>query len=387
MRNTDHVPIIVHSHLRWDGVWQRPQQFLSRLSKTHPVLFVEEPVPVGDETTPETQLFQSEKHPNVFIARPLLPGWLINYRVNVDYWHKKTIRDALSNWDGAQFQPAIHWFYDPMAATLLEAGEEAAAIVYDCMDELSQFRGAPKELLQREDCLLQMADVVFVGGPKLFCRKRVQNSNCYCYGCGVEFDHFSKARAPLTAIPPEMERLQGPILGFFGVVDERMDYELIHQVARAHPEWNIVIIGPHMKVDPANFPKNANIFFLGARKYDDLPAYAKSFAVCLMPFALNEATEFINPTKALEYMATGRPIVSTAIEDVVAQFSEVVEIARSPAEFIAGCERAVAGIKPARLHAAIELARSNSWDRIVEELEMHLHEAITFKLRPAAIAV
>jgi glycosyltransferase involved in cell wall biosynthesis len=387
MRKTDRIPIIVHSHLRWDGVWQRPQQFLSRLSRTHPVLFVEQPVPVGDEATPEIEFFQSDKHPNVFITRPLLPTWLLHYRVNVDHWHRKAIRDALWSRDGARFQQAVHWFYDPMAATLLEDDEATATIVYDCMDELSQFRGAPNELLEREGRLLEMADVVFVGGPKLFRRKRLLNRNCHCYGCGVEFDHFSKARSPLTPIPPEMERLRGPILGFFGVVDERMDYDLIHQLASAHPEWNIVIVGPHMKVDPAGFPKDPNIFFLGARKYDDLPSYVKSFAVCLMPFALNESTEFINPTKALEYMATGRPIISTAIEDVVAQFGDVVDIARSPAEFIASCEKAIAGSEPARLQAAIDLARSNSWERIVAELERHLHEAIISKRTPAELAV
>ena len=214
-----------------------------------------------------------------------------------------------------------------------------------------------------------MADVVFAGGPKIHRAKQRENPNCYCYGCGVDSDHFSRALSPETVVPPDCEGIPGPILGYFGVIDERLDYELIHRLVSSHPEWNVVLVGPHIKVNPNEFPSSKNLFWLGGRSYHELPAYAKCFDVCLMPFALNEATEFINPTKTLEYMATGTQIVSTAVEDVAAQFNHVVQIASSHDEFVTACERAIASPDRERIAAGLILARNNSWERIVQHID------------------
>jgi len=229
-----------------------------------------------------------------------------------------------------------------------------------------------------------VADVVFAGGPKIHRAKSPHNSNCHAYGCGVDVRHFSMAREDATEIPADIADIQGPVLGFFGVVDERMDYDLIAALADANPGWHLVIVGPRTKVDESVLPRRSTIRWLGGRDYSQLPAYAKRFDVCLMPFALNEATEYINPTKALEYMAAGKPIVSSAIDDVVLQFSGVVSIGRSHGEFVDLCRRAVASPDGSAIERGIELARRNSWDAIVRRLETHIHEALAAKRTAAA---
>jgi glycosyltransferase involved in cell wall biosynthesis len=252
--------------------------------------------------------------------------------------------------------------------------------VYDCMDELSKFKCAPPEIIEREAKLLQLADVVFTGGRRLFESKRRFNSNCHFYGCGVDVEHFGKARQGETEVPPELAHLKKPVLGYFGVVDERMDYELIAKLADSNPQWSVAMIGPVMKVDAASLPKRPNLHWLGQQAYERLPAFCKGFDVCLMPFALNESTEFINPTKALEYMATKRPIVSSAVPDVVRNFGAVVNVAANHEEFIALCRLALrqenkgdtSGEIPERVQRGLAMAAENSWERIVGELEEHV---------------
>jgi len=364
--------ILVHSHLRWDWVWQRPQQFLSRLSLRHPILFVEEPLAVDGVRTPRAELRNVDGLPNVTVLRTEFPTALLNDRTALDAEQKRLVLATLAGPLGRVFERPVQWFYDPMA-TLAFAGQmNERATVYDCMDQLSQFRGAPPELIRRERELLTIADVVFAGGPKIHKAKRLLNSNCHSYGCGVDVRHFGRARLKETEIPEDIAHLSGPRLGFFGVVDERMDYALVARLAESHPDWNIIIIGPACKIDPAILPQRPNLHWLGARDYGQLPAYVKGLDVCLMPFAINEATEFINPTKALEYMATGRPIVSTPVEDVVLQFSEIVHLASTHDEFVSKCERAIATVDPERIEAGLRLAERNSWEAIVAELEAHI---------------
>ncbi|MDQ3623162.1 MAG: glycosyltransferase [Verrucomicrobiota bacterium] len=372
----EQYPIVVHSHLRWDWVWQRPQQFLSRLSRRHPVLFVEEPLPLPGASAPRAVPREIHGLPNLTVVRTEFPPELLAERDVVDTEQQRLVKAMLGGPFGKTFAAPVQWFYDPMAVTAFVGQMEERANVYDCMDQLSQFRGAPRELIRRERELLTVADVVFAGGPRIHKAKRLFNRNCHCYGCGVDVGHFGQARLPETQAPADLASLPQPALGYFGVVDERLDYELIAALADAHPEWSIVIIGPTAKVDPAGFPRRANLHWLGGRDYNQLPSYVKGLDVCLMPFALNEATEFINPTKALEYMATGRPIVSTAIADVVLQFSHVVEIANGPAGFIAACERAIALPDPERIAAGLELAARNSWEVIVSRLEQHIADVL-----------
>ncbi len=375
--------IIVHSHLGWDWVWQRPQQFLSRLSCRHQILFVEGPVPSADASVAKVEMREVHDFPNITVLRTEMPAARWADGAWVDKERRRLVQEVLAGPLGLRFDEPVQWFYDPMAVTAFAGHMNERAIVFDCMDQLSQFRGAPKELVRRERELLAISDVVFAGGPKICSSKIAHNANCHSYGCGVDVKHFGKARAEATAVPLDVANLPKPVFGFFGVVDERMDYELVASLAEA-TEGSVVIIGPMAKIDPAAVPQRPNLHWLGGRDYSVLPAYVKAFDVCLMPFALNEATEFINPTKALEYMATGTPIVSTPVEDVVLQFSEVVQISRTSEEFVSLCLAQAEKPDAAAVKRGMAMAKRNSWEAIVANMEAHIEEAISAKLPTAS---
>lgn len=373
-------PIIVHCHLCWDWVWQRPQQFLSRLSKRHPILFVETVGPDPNLVAPYVRIMdRNADYPNVTRLRLQFPSWRWTDAKYVDQARREWVQEALSGPLAGKFENAVQWFYDPMAVSCFAGQMGEIATVYDCMDELSKFRHAPPELTQREAQLLKLADVVFTGGRKMWESKSKHNSNCHFYGCGVDVEHFGRARDTKTVVPHDIKDLKKPTLGFFGVVDERMDYELIAKLADARPEWSIVMIGPVLKVEQSVLPIRENIHWLGGRDYAQLPAYCKGFDVCLMPFAMNEATEYINPTKALEYMATGREIVSSAVPDVVSNFGTVVKIGSSHEHFISLCEEAVEKPDEKAIERGLKMAADNTWECIVEKLEGHIGDALAAK--------
>jgi glycosyltransferase involved in cell wall biosynthesis len=302
----------------------------------------------------------------------------------VDSERVRLLREALNDPLEGQFQRPVQWFYDPMAAPPHIGQFNERAVVYDCMDELSQFKFAPPEIVTRERELLARADVVFTGGRKMCESKSRFNKNCHFYGCGVDVKHFSQARLPQTEVPADLRFGEGkPVLGYFGVVDERLDYELIDKLAKANPGWHVAIIGPACKVDPAHFPQHPNLHWLGRREYAQLPQYTKGFDVCLMPFAMNEATEFINPTKALEYMATGRPIISTPVPDVVSNFGSVVKIARTHDAFIELCQQEALAPDEGAINRGIRMAEENQWEAIVQKLEEHIADVFENKRKRA----
>ena len=370
-------PIIVHCHLHWDFVWQRPQQFHSRLSARHRILFVEGPRVYSGTMPPHFTLRPSDEYPNVTVMQTHFneTDWAKGGAF-IDAMRRELLDEALRGPLKGKFERAVQWFYDPMAVESHLGHHGAVATVYDCMDELSQFKFAPPELISRERRLLYNADVVFAGGRKMAENKTRFNANTHFYGCGVDVAHFGKARAASTEIPADIAHLDGPILGYFGVVDERLDYDLIAQLADARPDWNIVMVGPTAKVSPEDLPQRPNLHWLGGRPYEQLPSYTKAFDVCLMPFALNEATEYINPTKALEYMATATPVVSSAVPDVCSNFSSVVKIAATPAEFVAMCREQVAQPDEMAVERGLKMAHENTWEAIVTKLEGHIEKAL-----------
>jgi glycosyltransferase involved in cell wall biosynthesis len=370
---------IVHCHLSWDWVWQRPQQFISRLGKNHKVLFVETAAPDPELASPMARFKIPQNLPNITILRLQFPAWRWGDGDYVDAERRRLVREFVNGPAAGQFENPVQWFYDPMAAPAFAGQMGEKLIVYDCMDELSKFRCAPPEIIEREAGLLERADVVFTGGYKLFESKRRHNPNCHFYGCGVDSRHFGKARLAETAVSASLAALPKPVLGFFGVVDERMDYDLLARLADAEPNWSIAIIGPVLKVEANSLPQRPNLHWLGAQSYDDLPSFCKGFNVCLMPFALNEATEFINPTKTLEYMATGRPIVSTAVPDVVRNFGSIANIARSADEFIASCRQAVAQPDASAIERGLKMAGENSWEAILARMEGDIADALLKK--------
>jgi glycosyltransferase involved in cell wall biosynthesis len=384
----DNYPIVVHSHLCWDGVWQRPQQFLSRLSKRHRILFVEGPNLVSSDDFPGYKLIPVKEYGNVTVMQTFFPRSRFSDGRWVDAKRLQLLHEALSGPLKGQFERPVQWFYDPMAAPAHLDALHERAVVYDCMDELSQFRFAPPEIVSRERMLLAKADVVFAGGRRMCESKSRFNSNCHFYGCGVDVKHFSQARLPHTEIPLDVQFGDGKaVLGYFGVVDERLDYELLDKLAKANPNWHVVIIGPPCKVDPATFPWHRNLHWLGRREYAQLPQYTKAFDVCLMPFAMNEATEYINPTKALEYMATGRPIVSTPVPEVVTNFGSVVKISGDHHKFIELCRNEALQPDENAIARGIQMAEENQWEVIVQKLEGHIADVFTKKESRARSAV
>ena len=370
-------PLIVHCHLHWDFVWQRPQQFHSRLSARHRILFVEGPRVYPGSMPPHFTLRQSEEYPNVTVMQTHFnqTDWAKGAAF-IDAMRRQLLDDALNGPLKGKYKRAVQWFYDPMAVDAHSGQHGSIATVYDCMDELSQFKGAPIELVERERKLLYDADVVFAGGRKMAQSKRRFNTNTHFYGCGVDVAHFGKARLASTQTPDDIAHLSGPILGYFGVVDERLDYQLIADLADANPAWNVVMVGPTAKVDPADLPQRPNLHWMGGREYTQLPTYTKAFDVCLMPFALNEATEYINPTKALEYMATATVVVSTPVPDVCSNFSKVVKISSSSAEFVQLCREQVEKPDQSAIERGLQMAADNTWEAIVAKLEGHIETAL-----------
>jgi UDP-galactopyranose mutase len=249
-------------------------------------------------------------------------------------------------------------------------------MVYDCMDELSLFWGAPPELLAREAELLERADLVFTGGPSLYRAKQSRHPNVHCFPSSVDAAHFHQARAPANGEQPGEAEDQSPIshprLGFYGVIDERLDLPLIDSLAAARPEWQIVLVGPVVKIDPATLPRRPNIHYFGQRTYADLPGYLAGWDVCLLPFAQNDSTRFISPTKTLEYMAAERPIVSTPIADVAGPYGDIVYLGGTPEEFLAACDAALASDAEERNRQATLMRKvlsGTSWDVTVTAME------------------
>ncbi len=346
--------IVVFCHLRWDFVYQRPQQLLSRLAQHYRVLFVEEPVhDVG-----KSFMEQSSPVANLVVCRPHTTSPAAGFHDD----QIPLLQPLLAELVPAD-EPIIAWFYTPMALPLLQ-DLHAGLVVYDCMDELAAFKNPPKQLLQRETALLNLADLVFAGGPSLYQAKRERHSNVHCFPSSVDQQHFGRA-LERSAIHPQQQGMARPRLGFYGVIDERFDAGLIAALADAHPDWQLVLVGPVLKIDPAALPQRANIHYLGQQEYADLPVLLAGWDVCLLPFALNEATRFISPTKVLEYMAAELPIVSTAIADVAQPYGHVVAIAHDERQFIAACEAALAMTQEKRasmLAAMRSIVAATSWD-------------------------
>jgi beta-glucosidase/6-phospho-beta-glucosidase/beta-galactosidase/glycosyltransferase involved in cell wall biosynthesis len=377
--------IVVFSHLRWGFVWQRPQQYLSRFAKQHPVLFVEEPIfDLADDSEPKLELHRVMPEVTAAVVHAS-PGWQRDPRLPAILRNltQKAVREV--NGDRGYFDVPLLWYYSPMEASWSLGHFPNRGVVYDCMDELSQFRGAPAALTNAEARLLRHADVVFCGGYELGEKKARQHSNVHTFGCGVEYHHFAQAQNRDLPVPADIDFISRPILGFFGVVDERLDYQLLGELAQRRPDWSVCIVGPVVKIDPAHLPHAPNLFWLGGRDYQLLPDYCRAFDVCLMPFAMNSATEFINPTKGLEYMATGRPVVSTPIRDVVRQWSDIVHIANNDADsLIRAIEAALAeGPESERVCRGLQLAQKNSWEANARQMQQLIANALNDEARPS----
>jgi UDP-galactopyranose mutase len=322
------LDLICFSHLRWNFVYQRPNHLMSLCSSERRVFFFEEPN--TDEGHPP--LAVREVSPNLYVVTPGLKP-----RQNAGAVQKQALLELCR--DHGIDMP-ITWFYTPMA---LEFARDtlSSLTVYDCMDELSAFRGAPPALQDLERELFARADLVFTGGRSLYEAKRHMNPNVHLFPSSVDVPHFSQARATSRTDPGDQANIPEPRLGFFGVIDERIDLDLVRDVASARPDWQLVMLGPVAKIDPTSLPRLPNIHYLGHKAYDLLPRYLGGWQVAVMPFALNDSTRFISPTKTLEYLAGGVPVVSTPIADVVTPYAErgLVRVSIDTSSFVQAVEQ------------------------------------------------
>jgi UDP-galactopyranose mutase len=358
--------LICLSHLRWDFVYQRPQHLMSRFAAERRVFYVEEPVFQG--VAPRLEVQRSPD--NVCVVTPFLPSE--HGETHVNHLQEQLLNELLEEQNIQQY---VLWYYTP-AALRYSRHLRPLATLYDCMDELSLFLGAPAELRQQELELFARADLVFAGGPSLYESKRKQHGNVHLFPSSIDTTHFGQAR--YLPEPPDQAHLPHPRLGFFGVIDERLDIALLQGVAEARPDWQLVLIGPVVKIDPACLPQRENIHYLGKRSYQELPAYLGGWDVALLPFALNEATRFISPTKTPEYLAGGKPVVSTPIRDVIQLYGEVelVHIAESVTDYVAAIEVALErGTTSSDLDRVDGLLAQNSWDCTWLHMRQLLDEA------------
>lgn len=330
--------LVCFAHLHWDFVWQRPQHLLSRFAQQGRVFYVEDAFYHADDLV-EPHLEVKERQNGVKVLVVHLPHHLRADEAAAEQAQFAVLTRFFTDNSVKQY---VFWYYTPMALGKSRLFSPVLT-VYDCMDELAQFKFAPPELRQREQELFKKADLVFTGGQRIYEAKREQHNDAHAFPSSIDKAHFGQARNPELAEPADQAGIAHPRIGFFGVVDERLDIELLGALATNHPEWQFVIIGPVVKIDPATLPHNANIHYLGGKNYQELPAYLRGWDVATLLFARNESTEFISPTKTPEYLAAGRPVVSTSIRDVVRPYGDLnlVQIADDPQDFSQAIARAL----------------------------------------------
>lgn len=343
--------MIVFCHLRWQFVYQRPQHIISRLASNMKVLFIEEPVHHHhDDNLSGNLMVITEK---LHVLQPYVKDIESIIAILPHYIKNKTI--------------PIGWFYSASFSPLLEQ-INFETVIYDCMDELSLFKGASVHLINQEKYLMAHADIVFTGGKSLYESKKQLHSNVYCFPSSVDEAHFAQA---LNGISPaaDIASLPKPIVGYYGVIDERIDLDLLHKCAKKLPDVSFVMIGPLAKIEDADLPKENNIHYLGMKSYNELPHYLKAFDIAMMPFALNDATKYISPTKTLEYMAAGKPIISTKITDVVRDYSQSVTLIENEGEF---CDAIETLLTKKRLEMEMEynkILEKTSWNATADKME------------------
>lgn len=352
--------MIVLSHLRWDFVVQRPHHLLGRAAADFDIWFMEEALAEGPVAT--QRLFRRGNA--IQVVQPVVPvGSDAATRLAQQ---QAVFADLVAR---AGTAPLCLWYYTPMALAFT-GGQAADLVVYDKMDELAAFAHAPPGLAALDAQLLATADLVFTGGASLQAAAIRHRPDAHMFPSSIDRAHFANARGRRLADPECQQRIPHPRIGFFGVIDERMDLALVTEVAAIRPDWQLVMIGPTAKIDPAHLPRSSNIHWLGARDYSSLPRYMAHWDLAWMPFARNEATRHISPTKTPEFLAAGLAVVSTPIVDVVNGFGRagLVDIAIDAPDVVA-CARQILADAADPAHGAHRLAvvdaflDGNSWNR------------------------
>jgi len=360
------LPILCFSHLRWNFVYQRPQHLLSRFGKKSQVLFIEEPIRLPNHSNVEDGArleIVRQKDSSVRVVTMYISGDLsFEEETNIV---SQRIQELLNE---QQIGDYIAWFYSPMFLRYTK-GLKPYLSIYDCMDELAAFNFAPPEIKIMERLLLDQVDIVFTGGKTLYELKKHSHPEVYYFPSSIDKHHFAKARQNNISVPVDQEHIPHPRLGYHGVIDERIDLPLLAAIAEQRPNWHFIMIGPTAKISPSDLPRRANIYYLGQKQYAELPQYLAGWDIAFMPFALNASTRYISPTKTPEYLSGGKPVLSTAINDVVDPYGNLglVEIISSPDEFIRAAERILSGQWD-----------KNKWLKETDDFLSHLSWDITF---------
>ncbi len=362
------LPILSFSHLRWNFVYQRPQHLLTRFNRLSAAHFWEEPI-FEDREIPAIAISAGDE--GVRVITPHLPSGL------TDESTASIQRQLLDEYiEREKLVDFVAWYYTPMA---LKFSDHLLpeVIVYDCMDELSAFQGAPPELVLQEQRLFTLADVVFCGGASLFAAKRRQHRNVHLFPSSIDRMHFAAARRSQPD-PQDQARIPHPRIGFYGVLDERLDTALLKQLATEHPDWHFVLIGPVVKISESDLPRNTNIHYLGQKRYAELPAYLSNWSIAMLPFAQNASTRFISPTKTPEYLAGGKPVISTPIQDVVRPYGEqrLVQIGATAEEWGKAIENLLTTIEVGWLSRVDKMLARNSWDLTFERMRQQISRCL-----------
>lgn len=378
MPNTTSTDLVCFSHLRWNFVYQRPQHLMSRYAKSARVFFVEEPM---HDATGESFLEVTNPSENIWVVVPHLTSTndenqnVIQQR---ELFAKLFIDKEIVNY--------FFWYYTPMSLAFTDLFNPII-IVYDCMDELAAFKFAPHGLRERENELFTKADLVFTGGYSLYEAKKHKHPDVHAFPSSIDVEHFNKARV-YTVDPEDQASIPHPRIGFFGVLDERMDLDLIEAVAKRKPEWHLIMIGPVVKIDPNSLPRLNNIHYLGMKSYNELPDYVSGWDVAMMPFAHNESTRYISPTKTPEYLAAGKPVVSTPIIDVLRQYGRhgLVNIAGTSEEFVRVVSLELENHdREEWLDNVDELLSQNSWDKTWQRMMYLITRKLNEKQRMTSV--
>jgi glycosyltransferase involved in cell wall biosynthesis len=355
------------SHLHWDHVWQRPQHLMSRFTNYARVVYVDPPE--VNDAADRPHLRDLGEDAGVRVLRPIFPTHMIT--APDDGAYRRLWLDMLPQALAQVGERPRIWAFSPLADYLFAAVPNASLAVYDCMDDLASFRGGTDEIRRREANMLKLADLVFTGGHSMYVARKDRHPRVHCFPSGVDVAHYRQVEDPATQVHPALAAIPSPRLGYFGVLDERIDWPLIASVAEARPDWHWALVGPTAKVTPEELPVAPNIHYLGKQQYADLPAFLKGFDIATMPFALNEATRFISPTKTLEYLAGGKPVISSSVPDVAAFYDEIVTIADGPEAWLAAIPAILAETpaeRQARQERAQPIIQEHSWDDIARRM-------------------
>ena len=356
--------LICFCHLRWNFVFQRPQHLLSRFARQGRVFFIEEPF---FDALPGRNYYHITKGPlpDLWIIEPHIePGLSTDKLAGLQ---RKLLDELMAGYEVKEF---ISWYYSPMAMAFSDHLTPLIT-VYDCMDELSAFMNAPLALKEQESILMLRADLVFTGGRSLYEAKKHLHDHIYAFPSSIDKAHFNQARH-IVEEPADQLTIPHPRIGFYGVIDERLHIDLVQQLAMKRADWHFILIGPIVKINPDTLPKSTNIHYLGSKHYDVLPAYLSGWDIAMLPFAHNEATRFISPTKTPEYLAGGKPVISTSINDVMDPYEQLnlVQIADTADSFIASAEMLLSQTDTGSWLADVDaFLACTSWDITWEDMK------------------